>query len=54
MEILNVKEVAALLKSTKRTIERQCKAGYYPKTVCFKHGRFWLFHKENLLNFLMS
>lgn len=54
MEFLTVKEVAEMLHSTKRTIERLCKSGYYPKTVCFKHGRYWLFNKQNLFDFLMT
>ena len=49
MEIINVREVAAMLRSDKRTVERRAKAGYYPAGVCGKHGRYWLFNKEKLL-----
>ena len=48
-EILNVNEVAKLLKADKRTIERNAKQGKYPKGVCGKHGRYWLFNKRLLL-----
>lgn len=53
-EILNVKEVAELLKSDKRTVERKAKQGYYPPNVCGKHGRYWLFNKQELLKFVFS
>ncbi len=51
-EILNTIEVAKLLKSDKRTIERKAKSGYYPSDVCGKHGRYWLFNKQKLLSFI--
>lgn len=54
MKILNVKEVAELLKADKRTIERRAKAGYYPQGVCGKHGRYWLFNEEKLLEFVFA
>jgi len=54
MRILNVKEVAELLKSDKRTIERRAKAGYYPQNVCGRHGRYWLFNEEKLIEFIFS
>ena len=53
-EILNVNEVAKLLKSDKRTVERNAKNGKYPKGVCGKHGRFWLFNKQKLLQFIFQ
>lgn len=54
MEILNTKEVAELLKSDKRTIQKKAERGEYPKGVCGKHGRYWLFNKEKLLNYIFS
>lgn len=54
MKILNVKEVAEMLKSDKRTIERRAKAGFYPKDVCGRHGRYWLFNEEKLIEFIFS
>jgi len=52
--ILNAKEAAQLLRSDMRTVERRAKAGYYPKGVCGKHGRFWLFNKAKLLEFIFN
>lgn len=54
MEILNTKEVANLLGTTKRTVERKAKNGEYPLGVCGKHGRFWLFNKEKLIQFVFN
>lgn len=54
MKILTVKEVAELLHSDKRTIERNAKEGKYPKGVCGKHGRYWLFNEEKLMEFIFS
>lgn len=54
MEILNAKDVAKLLKSSPRTIERKAQKGYYPPEVCGKHGRYWLFDKEKLIEFVFS
>lgn len=53
-EILNVKEAAELLRADKRTVERKAKAGYYPPNVCGKHGRYWLFNKQELLKFVFQ
>lgn len=53
-EILNVKEAALLLKSDKRTLERRAQKGLYPKGVCGKHGRYWLFNKEKLLQYIFA
>lgn len=53
-EILNVNEVAKLLKADKRTIERNAKKGVYPKGICGKHGRFWLFDKDKLLQYIFN
>ena len=53
-EILNVNEVAKLLKSDKRTIERRAQKGLYPEGVCGKHGRYWLFNKQKLLQFIFA
>lgn len=52
IEILTTKEVAELVREDKRTIERKAQSGFYPSNVCSKHGRFYKFHKQNLLNFL--
>lgn len=54
MDIINTKEVANIVKSDKRTIERRARAGYYPQGVCGRHGRYWLFNKEKLLEFIFS
>ena len=54
MEILNSKEAAELLHADKRTVERNAKNGKYPAGVCGRHGRFWLFNKEKLLEFVFS
>lgn len=53
-EILNTKEVAKLLKSDVRTIQRKAEAGQYPKGVCGKHGRYWLFNKTKLLEYVFN
>lgn len=50
--ILTVGEVAILVHEHKRTIERKAKSGFYPPNVCGKHGRTWLFNKEELLKFI--
>ena len=50
--LLTVNEVADLLHSHKRTIERKASNGEYPSNVCGKHGRVWLFNKEELLKFI--
>jgi len=54
IEILNAREVAELLKSDKRTVERKAKSGFYPSDVCGKHGRYYLFNKAKLLEFIFS
>jgi excisionase family DNA binding protein len=54
MELLNTKEVAQLLKSDKRTIQRKAEQGKYPQGVCGKHGRYWLFNKELLLQHIFK
>lgn len=53
-EILNTNEVAKLLKSDKRTIERRAKNGEYPPGVCGRHGRYWLFNKTKLLQYIFK
>ncbi len=53
-DILNTKEVAKLLKSDVRTIQRKAEAGQYPKGVCGKHGRYWLFNKTKLLEYVFN
>ena len=53
-EILNVNEVAKLLKSDKRTIERRAQKRLYPEGVCGKHGRYWLFNKQKLLQYIFQ
>ena len=53
-DILNTKEVAKLLKSDIRTIQRKAEAGQYPKGVCGKHGRYWLFNKTKLLEYVFN
>lgn len=53
-EILNSKEVAKLVKSDIRTIQRRAEAGEYPKGVCGKHGRYWLFNKTKLLEYIFN
>jgi len=54
MTILNVKEVVELLHSDKRTVQRLANKGYFPKGVCGKFGRFWLFNKEKLEEFIFN
>ena len=54
MEILNTKEVAQLLKSDIRTIQRRAESGHYPSGVCGKHGRYWLFNKDKLIEYIFS
>lgn len=54
MEILNTKEVAQLLKSDIRTIQKKAENGDYPNGVCGKHGRYWLFNKDKLLEFIFK
>lgn len=54
MEILTTKEVAKLVHSDVRTIQKKAESGYYPKNVCGRHGRYWLFNKENSLLILIK
>ena len=54
IEILNTSEVAKMLKSTRKTIERNARNGIYPKDVCTKHGGNWIFNKTKLLDFIFS
>ena len=54
MEILNCMEAAALLHSTKKTLEKNARNGVYPKGVCGKHGKYWIFNKEKLLAFVFQ
>ena len=53
-EILTTKEVSKLLKSDIRTIQRKAEAGKYPKGVCGKHGRHWLFNKAKLMEYVFN
>lgn len=53
-EILNTKEVSKLLKSDIRTIQRNAEFGKYPKGVCGKHGRHWLFNKVKLMEYIFN
>jgi len=53
-EILNVNEVAKLLHSDARTIRRKAQNKDYPPGVCGKHGRYWLFNKSKLLDFIFA
>ena len=52
MNILNSNEVAKLLHSDVRTIQRNTKAGLYPTNVCGRHGRIYLFNEEELIKFV--
>ena len=54
MEILTTGEVAKLLHSDVRVIQKNAKRGYYPKGVCGQHGKYWLFNKEELLKFIFQ
>lgn len=54
MEILNTAEVAKLVHSDKRTIERNAAKGFYPPGVCGRHGRYWLFNKQKLMEFIFA
>lgn len=54
MKILTAKEVAELLRADKRTVERRAKNGEYPPEVCGKHGRYWLFNEEKLLQYIFK
>ena len=54
MEVLNTKEVAELLHSDIRTIQRRAEGDKYPKGICGKHGRYWLFDKEKLLQHIFK
>lgn len=53
-EIITAPEVAKLLHSDIRTIQRKAKNGDYPKEVCGRHGRYWLFNKAKLLKFIFA
>lgn len=52
--ILNTREVAQLLKSDIRTIQRNAESGKYPQGVCGKHGRHWLFNKVKLMEYIFN
>lgn len=54
MELLNTKEVAKLLHSDMRTIQRNADSNKYPQGICGKHGRYWLFDKEKLLQHIFK
>ena len=54
IKIISAPEAAKLLKSDVRTVERKAKSGYYPKDVCGRHGRYWLFNEEKLIKFIFS
>lgn len=54
MEILNSKQVAELLHSDVRTIQRKADSGKFPQGICGKFGRFWLFDKEKLLQYIFN
>jgi len=54
LELITTKEVAKLVHSGRRTIQKKAEAGYYPKSVCGRHGRYWLFNKENLMKFIFG
>ncbi len=51
---ITTKDVAKLVHSDIRTIQKKAEAGYYPKCVCGRHGRYWLFHEENLIKFIFG
>lgn len=53
-EILNASEAAKLLRSDIRTVQRRAKNGEYPKGVCGRHGKYWLFNKTKLLEFIFA
>ena len=53
-EILNTKDVAELLQKDIRTIQRKAENNEFPKGVCSKFGRSWIFHKENLMQYLFG
>lgn len=52
--ILNAREAAKLVRADMRTLERRAKEGRYPKGVCGKHGRYWLFNREKLLQYIFG
>ena len=54
MKILTTNEVAKVLRADKRTIQLKAKNGYYPKNVCTRHGRYYLFNEEALWDFLFK
>lgn len=54
MEILTSNQVAELLHSDVRTVQKNAKSGKYPKGVCGQHGKYWLFNKEELLKFIFQ
>jgi len=54
MEILTAGEVAKLLHSDIRIVQKNAKDGKYPKGVCGRHGKYWLFNKEELLKFIFQ
>ncbi len=54
IEILNTKEVATLLKTTVRSVQRKAESGDYPPEVCGKHGRYWLFNKGELMKYIFK
>ena len=54
IEILSTKEAAELLHSEEHTLVKNARNGFYPKGVCGKHGKFWLFNKQKLLAFVFE
>ena len=54
MTIITTKQAAKLLHADVRTVQRNAKAGMYPTGVCGKHGRYYLFDEDALLNYIFS
>lgn len=54
MKIITTEEAAKLLKTDIRTLQKQAQKGYFPKHVCGRVGRKYLFDENALLEFIFD
>lgn len=54
MKILITEEASKLLRMDKRTLQKLAQKGYFPKHVCGRVGRKYLFKEEALIEFIFS
>ena len=52
MNIFTTEEASKLLRIDKRTLQKLAQKGYFPKHVCGRVGRKYLFKEEALIEFI--